>query len=42
MKEQGFNVPYKNPDEIERFLNYLSSDIPGIWDYFKVIELSET
>lgn len=42
MYEQGFNVPCKNPDEIERFLNFLSKDIPCIWDYFQVIELSET
>lgn len=41
MNEQGFNVPCKNPDEIERFLNFLSRDIPCIWDYFKVIELSD-
>ena len=41
MNEQGFNVPCKNPDEIERFLYFLSKDIPCIWDYFKVIEFSE-
>ena len=41
MNEQGFNVPCKNPDETERFLNFLSKEIPCIWDYFKVIELSD-
>ena|GEM_PF-3538500 len=41
MNEQGFSVPCKNPDEIERLLNFLSKDIPCIWDYFKVIELSD-
>lgn len=41
INEQGYNVPCKDPDEIERFLNFLSRDIPCIWDYFKVIELSE-
>ena len=39
---QGFNVPCKNPDEIELFLNFLSKEIPCIWDYFKVMELLET
>lgn len=39
--QQGFNIPCKDPDEIESFLNFLSKDIPCIWDYFNVIKLEE-
>lgn len=37
INEQGFNVPCKDPNEIEHFLQYLEQYIPCIWDYFKVI-----
>ena len=39
--EHGFSVPCKEVDEIELFLHYLEQYIPCIWNYFKVIELSD-
>lgn len=35
---QCFNVPCKDTDETERFLNYLGQYVPDIWVYFKVVE----
>ena len=36
--EQGVDMPSHNADETERLLNYLSKDIPCVWDYFRVYE----
>ena len=35
--EQHFNVPTKNAEETECFLNYLAQFVPEVWDYFKVV-----
>ena len=33
--EQHFNVPTKDAEETECFLNYLAQFVPEVWDYFK-------
>lgn len=35
--EQHINVPTKDAEDTERFLNYLAQFVPKIWDYFKVV-----
>ena len=35
--EQHFNVPTKDAEETECFLNYLAQFVPEVWDYFKVV-----
>ena len=35
--EQHFNVPTKDAEETECFLNYLAQFVPKVWDYFKVV-----
>ena len=38
INDQCFSVPCKGPDQIERFLHYLKTYVPCIWDHFKVKE----
>ena len=35
--EQHFNVPTKDAEETECFLNFLAQSVPEVWDYFKVV-----
>ena len=35
--EHHFNVPTKDAEETECFLNYLAQFVPEVWDYFKVV-----
>ena len=35
--EQHFNVPTKDAEETECFLNYLAQFVPEVWDYYKVV-----
>ena len=36
LHEQGVDMPSHNVDETEKLLNFLSRDIPCVWDYFSV------
>ena len=36
LHEQGVDMPSHNADETEDLLNFLSRDIPCVWDYFSV------
>ena len=36
LHEQGIDMPSHNADETEDLLNFLSRDIPCVWDYFSV------
>ena len=36
LHEQGVDMPSHNADETEKLLNFLSRDIPCVWDYFSV------
>ena len=39
LHEQGIDMPSHGADETERLLNFLSKDIPCVWDYFRVYEI---
>jgi len=39
LHEQGIDMPAHNADEAERLLNFLSKDIPCVWDYFRMYEI---
>ena len=39
LHEQGIDMPAHNADEAERLLNFLSKDIPCVWDYFHMYEI---
>ena len=41
LHEQGIDMPSHNAEETERLLNYLSKDIPCLWDYFHVHEIDD-
>jgi len=36
LHEHGIDMPSHNVDETEKLLNFLSRDIPCVWDYFSV------
>ena len=36
LHEHGIDMPSHNADETEDLLNFLSRDIPCVWDYFRV------
>ena len=36
LHEHGIDMPSHNADETEKLLNFLSRDIPCVWDYFSV------
>ena len=39
LHEQGIDMPSHNAEETERLLNFLSKDIPCVWDYFRMYEI---